>query len=514
MSSAPAPWWQSAVVYQIYPRAFADSNGDGIGDLAGLQDRLDYIRDLGVDAVWLSPIFPSPMCDNGYDVKDYCDIDPLFGDLATFDALLAAAHERDLRVLLDWVPNHTSSLHPWFVDSRSSRTSVHRDWYYWRDGRDGDPSTPPNNWLAAFGGRAWTWDDTTSQWYLHLFLPEQPDLNWGNPAVQTAMHDTLRFWLDRGVDGFRMDVIHLIGKDPALPDAPPEQAHTNRVAYNDYPGTHPMLRGIRAVLDSYPGERVMVGEVNLRETARISTYYGNGDELNLAFNFLSLSASWDVDKWRSLIETVGRDLQPGAWPTWVLSNHDARRLRTRLGGSEQKARAMAVLLLTLRGTPFLYAGEELGLEDADVPPAHALDPGGRDGCRAPIPWTADPPHGWVGQLPPLPFSPASESRSVEREVADDNSMLALYRRMLGVRRGSPALQLGELELLACPPGVLAFVRRCAGDERRVLLNFTDTHAPVAVESSCDIEVASHDARVTGEYDGVVPPEAALVLRPS
>jgi len=518
-TSQPKHWWKSAVVFQLYPRAFADGNGDGIGDLAGIHARLDYIRDLGVDAVWLSPIFPSPMRDNGYDVSDYCDIDPLFGDLPAFDALLAAAHERGLRVLLDWVPNHTSSLHPWFVDSRSSRTSAHRDWYYWRDGRDGNPAEPPNNWLAAFGGRAWTWDDATEQWYLHLFLPEQPDLNWGNPKVQEAMHDTLRFWLDRGVDGFRMDVIHLIGKDPALPDAPPEQAHTNPVGFHDDPRTHPLLRGIRAVLDSYPGERVMVGEVNLRETARISTYYGDcasgeGDELNLAFNFLSLRAGWDADAWASLIDTVGRDLQPGAWPTWVLSNHDVRRLRTRLGGSEARARAMAVLLLTLRGTPFLYAGEELGLEDADVPPAHALDPGRRDGCRAPIPWTAAPPHGWTGDAPPLPFPPDAENRSVEREAAGANSVLALYRRLLAVRRASPSLQSGDLDRLPCPPGVLGYTRRSADDERLVLLNFNVAEVPMPLGTAYDVEVASHDVAVTGRYDGAVPAETALVLRPA
>jgi alpha-glucosidase len=331
------------------------------------------------------------------------------------------------------------------------------------------------------------------------------------------MHGTLRFWLDRGVDGFRMDVVHLIGKDPALPDAPPEQAHTNRVPFNDYPGTHPLLRGIRAVLDSYPGDRVMVGEVNLRETARISTYYGHcasgeGDELNLAFNFLSLVAGWDARAWSSLIDTVARELQPGAWPTWVLSNHDVRRLRTRLGGSEQRARAMALLLLTLRGTPFLYAGEELGLGDADVPADLALDPGGRDGCRAPIPWTATPPYGWSGKTPPLPFPPDAGARSYERQSTDGSSMLALYKRLLAVRRGTPALRSGTLERLDCPPGVVGYARR-DDDERMVLLNFTAADAAVPLGTAYEVEVASTDARVTGAYTGVVPAETALLLRP-
>ena len=397
-------WWQESVVYQVYPRSFADSTGDGVGDLDGLRARLEHLQWLGVDAVWLSPIYRSPMADFGYDVADYCDIDPLFGDLAAFDALLFDAHARDIRVLLDWVPNHTSDQHPWFVDSRASRDSAKRDWYRWHDGT---PQLAPNNWPAAFGGGpAWTWDEATEQWYLHTFLPEQPDLNWDNPEVVSAMHDVLRFWLDRGVDGFRADVVHLIGKDPALPDIPETNivgSHLDVVGTHDHQGTHALLRGIRTVLDEYPGDRVIVGEVNLTRTELIAPYLGDGDELHLAFDFESLTVPWEAGAWRSRIAHV-EDVMGARWPTWVFSNHDQPRMRTRLGGSEARARAAVLLLLTLRGTPFLYAGEELGLQDAQVPPERVVDPGGRDGCRAPIPWTTDPGHGWPAE-PWLPWPP-------------------------------------------------------------------------------------------------------------
>jgi alpha-glucosidase len=509
------PWWRDAVVYQIYPRSFADGSGDGVGDLDGIRRHLDHVRDLGADAIWLSPIYPSPMADNGYDVSDYCDIDPVFGDLATFDAMLTEAHDRDIKVLLDWVPNHTSSRHPWFLASRSSRDDPKRDWYYWRDG---DPDTPPNNWLAAFGGIAWTWDEPTEQWYLHTFLPEQPDLNWNNPQVRDAMHATLRFWLDRGVDGFRMDVVHLIGKDPALPDAPPAEAHTNRVGFHDFAGTHELLRGIRAVLDSYPGERVAVGEVNLRDTSRIATYYGRsdgdgGDELPLVFNFNSLSAGWDATAWATHIAKVAQELGPDKWPTWVLSNHDVRRVRTRLGGNERRARAMAVLLLTLRGTPFLYAGDELGLLDAVVPKDVARDPGGRDGCRAPIPWTPEAPHGWSGEPPWLPFPPDPEQLNVATEAADPGSVLALHRRLLTARRGSAALRRGTLDLLDAPAGVLAFERACGDDRRTVVVNFLDRPVPMPFADHV-VDVASDGSGIGAPYDGTVGAETAVVLRPT
>jgi alpha-glucosidase len=502
------PWWREAVIYQIYPRSLQDSDGDGVGDLGGIERRLDHLAWLGVDAVWISPFYRSPMADFGYDVADYCDVDPVFGTLADADRLIAAAHARGVRVLLDWVPNHTSDRHPWFVESRSSRRSPRRDWYIWRDGRDGGP---PNNWRAAFGGPAWTYDEGTGQWYLHLFLPQQPDLNWSNPEVVRAMHGVLRFWLDRGVDGFRIDVVHLIGKDPALPDQPVSLGEIDRVGIHDDPRTHPLLRGIRSLVDSYPGERVLVGEVNLHETSAIRRYYGQDDELHMAFNFRSLAVDWSAAGWRELIEGIERDMA-GGWPTWVLSNHDTPRHRTRLGGSQAAARAAAVLLLTLRGTPFVYQGEELGLEDADVPEERRVDPGGRDGCRAPIPWDPSPRHGWPGAEPWLPWPPHPDVRNAEAERGDPQSMLHLYRDLLAARRASPALRRGGIRLLDAPEDVLAYDRVAGNDRRRVLASFSADHRRVPLEGAWRPIVSSRPGAAR-DWDGVLEPGEAVILRP-
>jgi alpha-glucosidase len=511
----PEPWWRSAVVYQVYPRSFADSGRPpaGVGDLEGARRRLGHLADLGVDALWLSPFFPSPQHDFGYDVADYCDVDPAFGTLDDVDRLVADAHRRGLRVLLDWVPNHTSSEHPWFVESRASRTSPRRDWYVWRDG---DPSTPPNNWVAAFsGGPAWTWDEATGQWYLHQFLPEQPDLNWANPEVVDAMHGVLRFWLDHGVDGFRIDVVHGLGKDPTLPDDPPEVAGTPHSSLNDRPETHEIIRGLRRLADSYPGERLLVGEVYLLDTTKVAAYYGDGDELHLAFNFPPLYAPWDAGEWRAHVERAQAELGARrAWPTWVLSNHDNPRHRTRYG-TDGRARAAAVLLLTLRGTPFLYAGEELGLEDAVVPPERRADPGGRDGCRAPVPWDASPAHGWSTTDPWLPWPPDADRRNAEVLAADPSSILHLYRRLLAARRASPALSLGDLGLLPAPDGVLAYRRSSGDDERVVVVNFADAAAGVALDGAWAVELSSDPSLAEGgPFGGSLPASAAGVLAPA
>jgi alpha-glucosidase len=507
-------WWHEAVVYQVYPRSFADGNGDGVGDLGGLRGRLDHLRWLGVDALWLSPIYTSPMADFGYDVADHTDIDPVFGDLADLDELLVQAHERRLRVLLDWVPNHTSDRHPWFTSSRSSRDSPYRDWYVWRDGRDGGP---PNNWRAAFGGPAWTYDDASGQWYLHLFLPEQPDLNWANPQVEAAMHDVLRFWLDRGVDGFRADVIHLIGKDASLPDQPPELAHLDLVGVHDHPDTHPLLQRIRQVLDSYPGDRVMVGEVNLDSAALLAPYYGVGDELPLVFNFSLLFAPWDAERWEELVRQSEQALLPrGAWPVWVLANHDQPRQRTRYDGREDRARVAALVLLTLRGTPFLYAGEELGLEDAVVPASRRTDPGGRDPCRAPIPWERSSHHGWAGADPWLPWPPDPDTRNVEVLRDDPRSILRLYRDILHARRGSAALQHGDWLPLESPDGVIAYERRSGDDVRRVVANFTDGDVDVhnAIDGDWMVQLDTVGGRRGQPWDGQLAPCTAVLLSPA
>ena len=432
-------WWQTATVYQIYPRSFSGGTIDGIAS------RLDYLQWLGVDALWLSPIFVSPMADGGYDVSDYCAVDPRFGTLADFDELLKSVHDRGMRLLLDWVPNHTSDQHPWFQESRRDRTNPKADWYVWRD-------QPANNWLASFprGESAWAFDDLRGQYYLRCFLKEQPDLNWDNPDVVAAMHETLRFWLDRGVDGFRMDVVHMLGKDLDRDDPPIcEERVWGHVPYNDQPITHQHLRGIRSLLDEYglatdsatDSTRVSVGEVYLLDEEAMNSYHGDGDELHLCFNFRFLWAPFDAAELRNRITRTIEVLRTrGAWPTWVLSNHDVPRHRGRYGGSELAARMAAIMLLTLPGTPFLYQGEELGLVDADVTPVEMVDPGGRDGCRAPIPWS-----------------------DVASQRADEGSILDLYHRLLQLRRATPALHSAGIEhdsfrMIDGSPGLLAWER--------------------------------------------------------
>ncbi len=533
--STPVPWWKRAVFYQIYPRSFADSNGDGVGDLAGIRAHLEDLAWLGVDALWLSPFFPSPMADFGYDVADYCNVDPLFGDLATFDALVADAHDLGMRVIIDWVPNHTSDQHPWFVDAASSRHAEHRNWYVWREpSADG---SPPNNWVAAFDltAPAWTFHEPSGQWYLHLFESAQPDLNWDEPAVEAAMLDTLRFWLDRGVDGFRADVVHGIGKDPALPDDPPELVGIPHCAINDVAVTHERLRTIRQLLESYPGERMMVGEVFLMSTQAIATYYGTNDEVHLAFNFPPLFAPWRADRWQACIQETAAALDPrGAWPSWVLSNHDNPRHRTRYDRaaaragedeataavrSEARARAAAVLLLTLRGTPFIYQGDELGLTDADVPADRQVDPGGRDGCRAPLPWNDGPDRGWptADHLRPwLPLPPDGDTRNRAAQRRDPHSILHLYRRLLALRRTTPALQNGQAELLDAPDGVLAMRRRTedATDAAPCTIVVNMTGQPVHVHELGlvgHVLVASDDPEASGPFSGVLGPDQAVIV---
>ena len=388
--------------------------------------------------------------------------------------------------------------------ARVARSSPKRDWYLWRDGRD---AGPPNNWRAAFGGPAWTFDEATGQWYLHLFLPQQPDLNWSNREVVAAMHDVLRFWLDRGVDGFRIDVVHCIGKDPAFPDQPVELGEADRVGIQNEPSTHELIRGFRRLVDSYPGERTTVGEVNLGDLPSIASFYGHGDELHMVFNFLPLHAPWTQTAWCDVIERVQRDLPSNAWPTWALTNHDVRRIRTRLG-NEDATRAAAVLLLTQRGTPFVYQGDELGLEDAAVPNGRRVDPGGRDGCRAPLPWEPGGRHGWPTTSPWLPWPPDADARNAASERGDRQSMLHLYRDLLAMRRTSPALRRGTLHLRDAPDGVLAYERVWGVDRRLVFINFGDRPASMRLKSSWQVEVTSRPQ----PSSSVLPPHGAAVLR--
>ena len=480
---ADTVWWKRGVVYQIYPRSFQDTNGDGVGDLSGICERLDYLTWLGVDALWISPIYPSPMADFGYDVRDYCDVDPLFGSLGDFDRLVAAAHARGLKVILDFVPNHTSDRHPWFVESRSSSQNPKRDWYIWRDG--GADGTPPNNWMSQFGGPAWTLDGSTGQYYLHSFLREQPDLNWRNAQVRAAMNDVLRFWLDRGVDGFRVDVIWLLIKDAGLRDNPanpgyqPTQAAINRLlqVHNaDQPEIHDVIAGMRAVLDRYE-ERVLIGEIYL-PVERLVAYYGRDlSGAHLPFNFQLIHAVWTAAEIARLVTEYEAALPPGGWPNWVLGNHDQPRIAARVGPAQ--ARVAAMLLLTLRGTPTLYYGDEIGLARVPIAPEAMQDPWeknepglglSRDPSRTPFQWDDSPNAGFTDGRPWLPLDPEFSTRNVQALRDDPTSILNLHRGLIELRRRHPALSIGAFRLLGVQGDAIVYEREWAGEIILVCLN--------------------------------------------
>ncbi len=469
----PALWWQKGSIYQVYLRSFKDGNADGVGDLRGLQERLDYLQWLGVDALWLSPLYPSPMADFGYDVANYKDVDPLFGSLAELDSVISAAHSRNLKVILDFVPNHTSDQHPWFKAARSSRSDPKRDFYIWRDGT---PDKPPNNWLAAFGGPAWTWDEATSQYYYHAFLPQQPDLNWRNPEVRAAMYDCMRFWLERGVDGFRMDVLWHLIKDEQFRDNPPNPDYDpNDIPYNsllptystDQPEVHDIVKEMRALLDEY-SERLLIGEIYL-PIGKLVAYYGTADDgAHLPFNFQLITLPWNARKISAAISEYEGALPAGAWPNWVLGNHDQPRIASRVGLAQ--ARVAAMLLLTLRGTPTIYYGDEIGMQDAALLPSEIQDPQGknvgvsRDPQRTPMQWNNQANAGFSATTPWLPVSVDYPLRNVESERVAESSMLSLYRRLLELRRQHSALSIGLYRPLPSDADVIAYVRE-HGEER-------------------------------------------------
>ncbi|MGL4650302.1 MAG: alpha-amylase family glycosyl hydrolase, partial [Caldilineaceae bacterium] len=467
----PAPaWWQTGAIYQVYPRSFQDSDGDGVGDLRGIRSRLAYLERLGVRTLWLSPIFRSPMKDFGYDVADYQAIDPLFGTLADFDAVLMDTHARGMKVILDLVPNPTSDQHIWFQQSRSSRDNPYRDWYIWAD--PGPIGEPPNNWLSFFGGPAWTLDEGTGQYYLHQFLREQPELNYRNPAVLDAMLEQMRFWLDRGVDGFRVDVIWLLAKDAQLRDEPPNPDwqpgeppiySLDHCYTQDQPEVHPLIRAMRALTASYgtdpETERVLIGEIYLPND-RLMTYYGRfdddgrGDECHLPFNFQLIGAAWRATTVRQMVDAYEAALPRAGWPNWVVGNHDQRRIASRVGDAQ--ARIAAMLLLTLRGTPTLYYGDEIGMRDVLVPLARLRDPQalnqpelaasiGRDPQRAPMPWDASANAGFANANVEtwLPIADDYAQWNVASQEQEPHSFLALYRALLELRSTSPALTLGD-----------------------------------------------------------------------
>ncbi|WP_375502377.1 glycoside hydrolase family 13 protein [uncultured Jatrophihabitans sp.] len=515
------PWWASAVFYQVYPRSFADGNGDGTGDLIGVRERLDHLVELGVDALWISPFYRSPMADGGYDVADPCDVDPIFGTLADFDELLDAAHTRGVRITIDMVPNHFSDQHPWFQAVLAGDTAL-RDRFVIRPGRGLDGAQPPNNWPSQFGGPAWT-RLPDGEWYLHLFAPEQPDLNWENPAVPAEFERIMRFWLDKGVDGFRIDVAHSMAKPAGLPDLTPAALRRALDGGNmpdaadvrwDQDGVHAYHRLFRQVLESYDGERMAVGETWVADARRLALYV-RPDELNLTFNFELVVALWGADSYRSAIDdSLSALTEVGAPCTWVLSNHDVDRVATRYGGGAigvARARAAALVQLSLPGAVYLYNGDELGLQNVELPDDALQDPTwersghterGRDGERVPLPWSGSTaPYGFTTGTPWLPMPEGWAAVTVEAEGADPGSTLHLFRTAIAHRRTSLAeLPDSKVDWLEAPAGCLSYRRGAV----TVLLNAGSASVPLPPG---DVLIAS--GPVSG---GQLPPDTAVWLR--
>jgi alpha-glucosidase len=553
-------WWKQAVFYQIYPRSFADSNGDGIGDLQGIISSLDYLNDgtdnsLGIDAIWFSPFFTSPDHDFGYDIADYLDIDPRYGTLDDFDRLLDEAHKRKIRVILDLVVNHTSDRHPWFIESKSSRDNPKRDWYIWKDGRGGG-RRPPNNWRNNFFGRAWTKDENSGQYYLHSFLKEQPDLNWDNPEVRSAVGDVIRFWLDKGVDGFRLDVAHIYSKDPQFRDNPSLIKGLNRVGglkagdrtmmanlmkklslpelqvrkYNQHIAeTHSVLKEFRHIFDAYPAV-TSVGEIVADDINLIASYYGdNLDELHMNFYFEILHCRWKAGAFRRCIELWEKTLPEGAWPAYTFSNHDVARAISRYehgADTDKRARLLALLLLTLRGTPFIYYGEEIGMKEARLPKDKLQDPigrkwyplhRGRDGCRTPMQWENGPGAGFSTAEPWLPLGPEVEARNVANQVKDPHSMLNFYKQLIRLRKELPALTGGDYQSITASVPEECFCYRRQTDQQSlvVCLNFSAQTQMISLTDAerINLQVSTNPERkenTTGSEIKLEPYEGCLL----
>jgi alpha-glucosidase len=492
-------WWQHAVFYEIYPRSFADSNNDGVGDLNGITAKLDYLKDLGVDAIWISPCFPSPQVDFGYDVSDYENIDPMYGTLADFDRLASEAHKRDIHIILDFVVNHTSDQHPWFLDSKSSRNSAHRDWYIWRDGKG--PGQPPNNWVSIFGGPAWKFDPATHQYYYHIFYPQQPDLNWRNPAVKEAMFDVTRFWYNRGVSGFRLDAVDTLFEDPNLTDNPIVKPGKNAFGdpfeekkYNSkLPEVHDVLRGLRNVADEY--NAVLIGETWTADVAELNQYYGKGNELQLPMDFLFTTVNkLSVAEFRKQIAEVNA---AAGWPTFVISNHDIPRSYDRYGDgkhNDEIAKLMAALYLTLRGTPIMYYGEEIGMKT--TPPTRQEDvqdpigrkgwpeEKGRDGERTPMQWNDSANAGFTKGKPWLPVPGTYKTHNVAEESKDSDSVLSFYKQLLKLRHTNAAMLDGSYTAInEHDTNVLTYVRTYKNQTVVVALNMSAAPQKLSLDAS-------------------------------
>jgi len=522
--AAVTHWWQRGVIYQIYPRSFRDSNADGIGDLRGITEKLEYCAGLGVDALWLSPIYPSPMADFGYDVADYAGVAPMFGTLGDFDALLQQTTQRGMKIILDFVPNHTSNQHPWFTASRSSPSDPKRDWYLWHDpAPDGGP---PNNWLSNFGGTAWEWDAATQQYYYHSFLKEQPDLNWRNPEVVAAMHEVLRFWLRRGVAGFRIDVLWLLIKDDEWRDNPPNPDYTPGmplfqsqlpVYTTDRPENQDVVAGLRAVVDEFD-DRVLIGEIYL-PLNRLVAYYGkNLKGVQLPFNFQLLQSPWDARSIADLIDRYESALPVGGWPNWVLGNHDNPRIASKVGAAQ--ARVAGLILLTLRGTPTMYYGDEIGMHNVPIPPERIQDPLeknvpgkglGRDPCRTPMQWDTSPHAGFGDHESWLPIAADAAQINVAVEDRDPGSILSLYRRLLELRRQHAALSIGGYQAVAARGAVLAYVRHTHDERLLVVTNLGVESAEFGLQSMGRAHSALLSTYLEGEPDIT---DGILSLRPN
>jgi alpha-glucosidase len=528
VTSLSDPWWKGGVLYQIYPRSFSDSNGDGVGDIAGIIEHLDHLSWLGVDGIWLSPVTVSPNADWGYDVSDFCAIASEFGTLEDFDRLVAEAGERGIRVLMDIVPNHTSDQHPWFVNSRSSRTSARRDWYLWADGAPG--GGPPNNWVSSFGGPGWTFDETTEQYYFHNHLAEQPDLNWWNEEVRDTFDGIFRFWSDRGVAGFRIDVCNVIIKDAELRDNPPAtedddfetQMFGQRSVYNaNRPEVHDVIRRWRRLADGYDESRLLIGETPV-PLDRLAEFYGDGkDELGLAFNFDFIGAPLDSRAMRDIVEHTEAALPPGAWPAWTGSNHDMFRFPTRWAGDDpRKVRVALLMLLSLRGTPVLYQGDEIGMGNVTVARDDLRDPlgvrffpyyEGRDAGRTPMQWSTGPGGGFTeADRPWLPLGDLAAA-NVATQRDDPDSVLTLCRDVIAYRRRHPQFVVTDYRSLSSPEGMWAFAR---GDNHLVVLNMSTEPLELARLTGTVVLCTnrSRDSEVVASSLRIAPHEGLIMER--
>lgn len=518
--AAALRWWQRAAVYEVAVISFQDSDGDGKGDLSGFMDRIGYLEQLGIEVVWLTPIYRSPLRDFGYDIADFCSIDKAFGTLEQFDRLVERLHRSNIRLILDFVPNHTSDEHVWFADSRSSRSSPRRDWYIWADA--GDDGGPPNNWLSRFGGSAWEWDSHTDQYYYHSFLREQPDLNWRNPQVRAAMARVLRFWLHRGVDGFRVDASAVLIEDEMLRDDPPNpQAdgstpppqRLKRIFTDDRPQSMACIEEMRSVIDEFD-DRLLAGEVQ-GKIDRIGHFYGNArPRMHLPLNFLLLDTPWDALSLQANIDAYLNALPEGAWPDWVIGGHDKHRVASKLGHAQ--TRVLAMLLLTLRGTPFLFAGDELGMERVPIPAGRGCDPFEklvpgygltRDPERAPMRWDGSRNGGFTTGTPWLPMGADVGVRNVATLQEDPQSVLWLYRRLIGLRRRESILTEGDYVPIRSRNDVFAFIRRSDEGEILVALNLAHEPRRFSWQRHGRLLLSSHLDREEG-----TPVEKAFLLR--